>query len=604
MTQQPWETIPPSGSGIPETLFDAKGDLLVGLAPDTGGRLAAGGSDYMFLRTDSALAGGAKWTKAYIWSPIDRGFDQGASAAVNGQAIQDTLDAVTGSGGSKVVIIPPGTASVDRVFDVPSKCYVWQIGQLNYTGAGGQVAFWNFNTGGQGLDGGVGGPGTVKCSRLIDWVTDINCWRNGYFGPLIGLDPVKGQFRVRNNNASNDCDTNYLFKLTGKSDGTFSNEADERPFYVGQIDGTNASGRVTTDNVIVQCVQIPGIFATTISGGVDQENGGIAYEIINSDRNSFIDCRAYGHTFRSGQPDNVCFSKAVLIRNTGAQSASENVFTRLYIEAAPSSGNTNANWVFKYFTVASASTGVCENNQSDGGSLSCSATAANRRIVTLTNGGNQCRWTKYTNPKIFCSDAAQINIGAGCTENYIEQLSATEPFTNNGGPTNNIVSLTRFPVVTLADFFADVNTTGTAEADLFSFTMKANQLQTNGDKLRIHYGLKIPLHATALRNFQVRVGGVSLVAPTAFANSGSDNEISIDVDLIRRNATTIRFELVARRVVSAAPFTTTAQYANGGEITVSDLSSNTCIVKLTGQTDTAAQVVTGRMGSIVFVPAV
>jgi len=48
-------------SAIEETIFDAKGDLLVGTAADTVGKLAAG-SNGLYLSTDSSTATGLKWS--------------------------------------------------------------------------------------------------------------------------------------------------------------------------------------------------------------------------------------------------------------------------------------------------------------------------------------------------------------------------------------------------------------------------------------------------------------------------------------------------------------------------------------------------------------
>ena len=49
------------GSGIPATLLDAKGDLIVATAADTAARLAIGGTNGHVLTVDSAEATGVKW---------------------------------------------------------------------------------------------------------------------------------------------------------------------------------------------------------------------------------------------------------------------------------------------------------------------------------------------------------------------------------------------------------------------------------------------------------------------------------------------------------------------------------------------------------------
>ena len=56
-------TGPAGTDGIPETLIDAKGDLVAGTAADTAARLAVGTNDYV-LTADSAEATGLKWALA------------------------------------------------------------------------------------------------------------------------------------------------------------------------------------------------------------------------------------------------------------------------------------------------------------------------------------------------------------------------------------------------------------------------------------------------------------------------------------------------------------------------------------------------------------
>jgi hypothetical protein len=63
-----------------QTIIDAKGDLIVGTAPDVAARLAAGASDNMILVTDAASTGGLKWI-ARDWSPVTQAASYNAADA-------------------------------------------------------------------------------------------------------------------------------------------------------------------------------------------------------------------------------------------------------------------------------------------------------------------------------------------------------------------------------------------------------------------------------------------------------------------------------------------------------------------------------------------
>ena len=56
-------------SGIPATIFDAKGDLIVASAADTAARLAVGGTNGHVLTVNSGATNGIEWAAAGGWSP-------------------------------------------------------------------------------------------------------------------------------------------------------------------------------------------------------------------------------------------------------------------------------------------------------------------------------------------------------------------------------------------------------------------------------------------------------------------------------------------------------------------------------------------------------
>ena len=79
---QTWAAVS-AADAIPETLIDAKGDLIVGTAADTAARLAVG-ADGQVLTADSTQTAGVKWAAAAGGGAVD---------SVNGQTGVVVLDA-------------------------------------------------------------------------------------------------------------------------------------------------------------------------------------------------------------------------------------------------------------------------------------------------------------------------------------------------------------------------------------------------------------------------------------------------------------------------------------------------------------------------------
>lgn len=117
---------PPSGS-IPQTIIDAKGDLIAGTAPDTAGRLAVGTTGQN-LTVDPTTSTGLRWvTEALNIRAF--GADPGASAAVNRAAIQATIDALPAGGGA--IYVPTGTYSIDAAITIAKPLTVFGDGPMS-----------------------------------------------------------------------------------------------------------------------------------------------------------------------------------------------------------------------------------------------------------------------------------------------------------------------------------------------------------------------------------------------------------------------------------------------------------------------------------------
>lgn len=90
-------TGPAGTDGIPETLIDAKGDLVAGTADDTAARLAVGTTGYV-LTADSAEATGLKWALAAAGATgggTDQVFYENDVAVTTNYTISTSKNAVT-----------------------------------------------------------------------------------------------------------------------------------------------------------------------------------------------------------------------------------------------------------------------------------------------------------------------------------------------------------------------------------------------------------------------------------------------------------------------------------------------------------------------------
>lgn len=151
----------------------------------------------------------------------------------------------------------------------------------------------------------------------------------------------------------------------------------------------------------------------------------------------------------------------------------------------------------------------------------------------------------------------------------------------------------------LFNFFANAGNSTTTETDLYSSTLAANQLLTNGDKLQIEYGGTFVSSGTATRQIRIYFGGTVIFDTGTLTLSLSAGWV-IYATIIRVSSTVIRY-LVSLTTEGAA----LGAYTAVGELTGLTLS-NTNILKITGQAagvGAASNDIVAKLGDIIYTKA-
>lgn len=150
-------------------------------------------------------------------------------------------------------------------------------------------------------------------------------------------------------------------------------------------------------------------------------------------------------------------------------------------------------------------------------------------------------------------------------------VSGTLPVANGG---TGVTSFT--PTVCLFDHFADANNSGTGETDLYSDTIAAAQLATNGDKLLGDYGGVFSGAVSATQQLRAYFGGTLVFDSGALAIGVATPSWDIYLTLIRVSSSVVR--CVASITTSSAALSSSAQYTEVTGLTL----ANTQILKITG----------------------
>lgn len=179
-------------------------------------------------------------------------------------------------------------------------------------------------------------------------------------------------------------------------------------------------------------------------------------------------------------------------------------------------------------------------------------------------------------------------------------LTAGSGLTGGGNMGSNVsLALAKAASFALFDHYATADNGTTVETTLYSDTLAAGQLATNGDKLAVEYGGVFVSSGTATRQVKIYFGGTAIFDSGALTLSLSA-AWTIYCSIIRVSGTVIRY-MVSMTTEGAA----LAAYTATGELTGLTLS-NTNIVKITGQAagvGAASADISARLGTIGYIPA-
>lgn len=167
-------------------------------------------------------------------------------------------------------------------------------------------------------------------------------------------------------------------------------------------------------------------------------------------------------------------------------------------------------------------------------------------------------------------------------------------FVNSGETALEFLDLSTGGFETLNIDSTDGGNTTTSETDLFSYTVPASELGSDGDRIEAQWSGTAVGHATATRQLKAYFGGTAFFDSGALAISANASWV-VRAVLTRVSATVVRYAL--KLALQNAPL---AAYTASGEITGLTLSSSN-IFKLTGTAagaGAATNDIVGKMASV------
>lgn len=205
-----------------------------------------------------------------------------------------------------------------------------------------------------------------------------------------------------------------------------------------------------------------------------------------------------------------------------------------------------------------------------------------------------CRIEGDTDVNLFYTDASTDRVGFG-TATPSTKVEIAGVLSVKQGASSSVAHSGG----SIFDHYADVKSVTTTETDLYSDTLPASSLGTNGDKLEGVYSGIVVTHATATRRIRFYFGG-NVIFDTGALVATTSGAWLMFVHLIRVSSTVIRYAIRfdSQTMAVAEPSIT-------GELTGLTLS-NTNVIKVTGQAGgagAASDDIWVRTGKLKWIPA-
>jgi hypothetical protein len=373
--------------------------------------------------------------------------DYGAKAQVgfdNTSAIQDALDDAPNVYG-KVAIPANKTYEADGQVVIPTKTVLEVNGTLKCTASptlGGAFVLMDAGTGNQGKDGGIIGNGAILGNLSTTWVIIIDSWRGARLENFVFGEGTFGGLLMQDNEGV-DTDSTEVRGVTHRNNTAL---AGGDPYAISKVAFRlqGSGGRVTDNN----------FYGTQIIGGLrpattaTANDGGIGYELINADRNTFYSPKSYSHfTASDGAGKSLKWNYAFKIY-ADVDDAGGNVLVNPYTEATTTAGDANGTanttWKFWVLHVTVDDTFHADFTKVYMSQMSIDASGANAlRVETVVNGSGTMHGFEYRSPKNTIGTAGQMDLDSGMTGGLVEVLSTAEKsrVTLNGGTGVNVVAL-------------------------------------------------------------------------------------------------------------------------------------------------------------------